>query len=177
MAKKTRRKATTTRRRRRGTIGSVTRRRRSSGSRGGGMMATAMEAGKVGIGLVAGQYIGQKLSEKVEALQDGKMRGAALIGVGVLGAKYVPASMRGIAMGVAASGVYQLAKEMLPPGTIAGIGELSPADVDLIESMALESEVNGLDGDMRETVDGLDGDAGSTVTGMDDDEDGEDADY
>ena len=171
MAKKTRRKATTTRRRRRGAIGSVTR-RRSSGGRSGGMMATAMEAGKVGIGLIAGQWLGQKLSEKVEALQDGKMRGVAMAAVGVVGAKYVPASMRGVALGVAASGMYQLAKAAFPEH-IAGIGELSPADVDLIESMALESEVNGLGEDARETLDGLGDEAASTVTGVDDEDDDE----
>lgn len=139
------------------------------------MMATVMEAGAVGLGLIAGQYVGGQLATKVEALADGKIRGAALIGIGVLGAKYAPRSMRGIAIGVAASGVYQLAKEVLPPGTIAGIGDLSPADVELIESMALESEVNGLDSDIRETVNGgMDADVVSTVTGMDDDDEDED---
>lgn len=136
------------------------------------MMGTIMDAGKVGLGLVAGQWVGQKLAEKVEALADGKMRGAALIGIGVLGAKYMPPNMRGVALGVAASGVYQLAKEMLPPGTIAGIGDLSAADVELIENMALESEVNGLEGDLRETMNGgMDSDVVSTVTGSDDDGD------
>lgn len=164
------------RRRSRGPIGKIMRKRKSS-PRGGGMMATATEAVKIAAGLVAGQYLGRVLAEKVPQLADGKLRGGAMAAVGVFGAKYVPASLRGVALGVAASGAYQLAKELLPEGTIAGdMGALNPADVELIENMALESEVNGLDEDVQDTVTGMDADVVSTVTGADDDDD-DDGDY
>lgn len=135
-------------------------------------MKTAADAAGVAGGMIAGQYLGQMLSEKVEALKDGKMRGAALLVLGVVGAEYAPKMLRSVCIGLSASGAYQLAKELLPPGTIAGeLGALTPGDVDLIESMALESEVNGLDEDLRDTVTGMDEDVVSTVTGADDDED------
>jgi hypothetical protein len=68
------------------------------------------------------------------------------------------------------------------PDTIAGIddsvGQLTAAEVDLIENMALESEVTGLDEDVDSTV-GMDLDAEvvSTVTGADEDDDDDSEDY
>lgn len=173
--KKTRRvKRSAPKRRKRGTIGKIMK-KRSAPRASGGMMATTMEAATIAGGLVAGQYLGKILAEKVPQLADGKIRGAAMIAVGVLGAKYVPKGFRGIALGVAASGAYQLAKEVLPAGTISGdIGALNPGDVELIEAMALESEVNGLEDDMEDTMTGMDQDVVNTVTGADyyEDEDG-----
>jgi hypothetical protein len=187
MARKTKKRRSgmfarkTTRRRRPSPIGRIMK-RRSSPSRGG-MQTSIMDAVTVGAGLVAGQYLGKMLADKVEALSDAKIRGAALAALGIFGGKFLPPGMRGIALGVAASGVYQVAKEVLPAGTIAGddsLGQLSPADVELIENMALESEMTGFDSDLRSTMTGsMDADVMSTVTGTgdDDDDDSDDSDY
>lgn len=162
-----------TRKRESNPIGRIMKRRRSSSRSSSGAKTTIMDAVTVGAGLVAGQFLGKMLQDKVPALSDGKIRGAALAAAGIFGGRYLPKGMKGVALGVAASGVYQVAKELLPD-TIAGdaMGALSPADVDLIENMALESEMQGLDEDIQSTVSGsMDTDVMSTVTGADDDDD------
>ncbi len=169
-----------TRRRRPSPIGRIMKRRRSS-SRSSGSKSTIMDAVTVSAGLVAGQYLGKMLQDKVSALEDGKIRGAALAALGIFGGRMLPKGFQGVALGVAASGIYQLAKEVMPD-TIAGIddsvGQLTAAEVDLIENMALESEVTGLDEDVDSTV-GMDLDAEvvSTVTGADEDDDDDSEDY
>lgn len=186
MARKTKKRRSglfarkTTRRRKSNPIGRIMKRRRSSSSRSSGAKTTIMDAVTVGAGLVAGQFLGKMIADKVPALSDGKIRGAALAAVGIFGGKFLPKNMKGVALGIAASGVYQVAKELLPD-TIAGdaMGQLSPADVELIENMALESEMTGLDSDVMSTVTGsMDADVMSTVTGAgDDDDDDDDSDY
>jgi hypothetical protein len=90
--------------------------------------------------------------------------------------------MKGVASGIAASGIYTIAKE-LAPETIQGfseetMGQLSPAEVDLIESMAVESEVSGLDMDLSSTMTGnMDSDVMSTVTGIDDEDEDEEENF
>jgi len=141
-----------------------------------------MDALMIAGGLVVGKIIDKQLADKVEALKDGKIRGAALAAVGIFGGRMLPANLKGVANGIAASGVYTIAKELLPD-TINGIesdavGQLSPAEVDLIESMAIESEVNGLDQDVSSTVTGtMDTDVMSTVTGMDDEDEDEEENF
>lgn len=156
------------------TIGKKMPAKRKGSKKGGALMEVLSVAG----GMIAGQAVGKIMQDKVPQLADGKLRGAALIALGVLGAKSAPASMRGVAVGLAASGAYQLAKEVAP-GVIGSIGadadRLSPADVDLIESMALESEIQGLEDDVDETVSGnMDESVIQTVTGDDDDDDDDD---
>lgn len=167
-----------TRKRKSNPIGRIMKRRRSSSSNSS-TKTTIMDAVTVGAGLVAGQFIGKTLQDKVPQLADGKIRGAALAALGIFGGKFLPKSMKGVALGIAASGVYQVAKEVLPD-SIAGdsMGALNPADVELIENMALESEVNGLEDDLNSTVAGsMDADVVSTVTGADDDDDDDDDAY
>jgi len=167
-----------TRKRKSNPIGRIMKRRRSSSS-SSSTKTTIMDAVTVGAGLVAGQFIGKTLQDKVPQLADGKIRGAALAALGIFGGKFLPKSMKGVALGIAASGVYQVAKEILPD-SIAGdsMGALNPADVELIENMALESEVNGLEDDLNSTVTGsMDADVVSTVTGADDDDDDDDDAY
>lgn len=167
-----------TRKRKSNPIGRIMKRRRSSSSNSS-TKTIVMDAVTVGAGLVAGQFIGKTLQDKVPQLADGKIRGAALAALGIFGGKFLPKSMKGVALGIAASGVYQVAKEILPD-SIAGdsMGALNPADVELIENMALESEVNGLEDDLNSTVTGsMDADVVSTVTGADDDDDDDDDAY
>ncbi|MCX7901199.1 MAG: hypothetical protein N2483_02695 [Burkholderiaceae bacterium] len=147
--------------------------RKPSGA-GGGAMSVVKDAALATVGLVAGQALGKMLADKVPQLADGKIRGAAVLGIGAVGAKMLPGSMRPLAVGLAASGGYQIAKELMP-NAIQGIGELSPSEVELIEQMALESSpVRGLDESVRETVTGgMDSEVAQTVTGDgDDDEEG-----
>jgi len=126
-------------------------------------------------GVVAGQMLGKLLADKVPQLADGKLRGAAMLAIGIVGSKYVPRQLRGVAIGVAVSGGYQLAKELMPQMIAGGIGALSAADVELIENMALESEVNGLEDGFNDTVNGdLETNAVNTVTGVGDDDEDED---
>jgi hypothetical protein len=161
-----------TRRRRSNPIGRIMKRRSPNQA---STKTTVMDAVTVGAGLVAGQWVGRMLDNHVAPFKDAKLRGAALAAVGILGAKYMPKGLKGVALGVAASGVYQIAKEVMP-NTIAGteIGQLSPADVELIENMALESELSGLEDSVAETVTGgMDAEILSTVTGADDDDDDE----
>lgn len=166
-----------TRKRKSNPIGKIMKRRTTRrSSSGGSAKNTIMDALTVAGGLVAGQMLGKLLQDKVPQLSDGKMRGAALAALGIFGGKFLPAKMKGVALGIAASGVYQVAKEVLPD-TIAGdgMGQLNAADVELIENMALESEVNGLDEDLNTTMNGsMDADVVSTVTGADDDDDEDD---
>lgn len=133
-------------------------------------------------GLVAGQFVAKMAADKIPALANGKVRGAAILGLGVVLAKQAPKQFQPVALGLAASGGYQVAKELMP-NAIAGIGaigaapELSPAEVDLIENMALESEMQGLETDLDDTVTGPDTMRESvvdTVTGTDDDDDDDD---
>lgn len=112
----------------------------------------------------------QKIEKLPEALKSGKARGALIFGLGTAGARYANKSLRQVAMGVGGTGVVIAAKELLPAGIISGIGrdELSPAEADLIESLAL----NGLEGDATDTMTGdMDADVSDTVTGDDDDGD------
>jgi len=171
-----RKKSRTTRRRRSARIGAVApRRRRSSG---GGGKNTIMDALMVGGGLIAGQIISKQLGT-IKALEDQKIRGAALAGLGILGGNFLPKNLGGIALGISASGIYTLAKELMPDTIAAdlldedddGLGALTPAQVDLIENMAVESElVSGdLDAEVSSTLGStMDSDVMSTVTGMDD---------
>jgi len=141
-----------------------------------------MDAVTIAGGLVLGQIISKKLSESVDALKDGKIRGAALAALGIFGGRMLPPAMKGVASGIAASGIYTIAKE-LAPETIQGfsedaMGQLSPAEVDLIESMAVESEVSGLDTDLSSTMTGnMDSDVMSTVTGIDDEDEDEEENF
>jgi hypothetical protein len=141
-----------------------------------------MDAVTIAGGLVLGKIVDKMLADKVEALKDGKIRGAALAAVGIFGGRMLPANLKGVANGIAASGIYTIAKEVMPD-TINGfdedaVGQLSPAEVDLIESMAIESEVSGLDQDVSSTVTGnMDSDVMSTVTGMDEDEEDEEENF
>lgn len=130
-------------------------------------------------GLVAGQFAAKLAQDKIPALADGKIRGAAILGLGVVLSKQAPKQFRPVALGLAASGGYQVARELMP-SAIAGIGGigadqgLSPTEVDLIENMALESEMQGLEDDLDDTVNGPDTMRESvvdTVTGTDDDDD------
>jgi len=181
-----RKKKTTRRRRRSNPIGAI-RRRRSGGRSGGNLMSNVMDAAFIAGGLIVGQIVSKQLEDKVEALKDGKIRGAALAALGIVGGRMLPGGLAKLGTGIAAAGLYNVAKELMPQTigelTDDGMGALSPAEVDLIENMALESEVTGLeeamdeeitgmDTDVMSTVTGdLDTDVMSTVTGMDDDED------
>jgi hypothetical protein len=171
-----RKKTRSTRRRRSARIGAIApRRRRSSG---GGAKNSIMDALMVGGGLIAGQIISKQL-EKMKALEDAKIRGAAIAAIGILGGNMLPKNLSGVALGIGASGIYTLAKELAPD--VIGIdlddeddslGALTPAQVDLIENMAVESELvtGDLDAEVSTTLgSSMDADVMSTVTGMDDD--------
>lgn len=154
-------------------------RRKSNG--GGGRMSWADAAmsvlanggGQLGAMALDTQLL--KMEKLPEPLKDGKIRGGAIALLGVAGARYANKSLRQVALGAGGMGLVIAAKEMLPSGFINGIGrdELSPAEADLIESLAL----NGLEDDLDDTLKGdMDQDVSDTVTGDDDDDDGGDDD-
>lgn len=149
-------------------------RRRSGGGRGE-IMASAMDAAGIGLGIVLARKFGPKMPGG-----DPLMQGALLLGLGSFVSTKQTGLVRSIALGAAGQGAAQAAAAAFPDLGVNGsdpaqpLAALSPAQVDELEQALLNAgAVNGPTDDYQEALAGPEDE--EPVEGYDEDPDGRNA--
>lgn len=99
-----------------------TSKRRRIGAVGGG------DGVKLILGAIGGAVVSGLVSSKLPATMDDKIKGAILAVAGFFVAKQKSAIIKGMGVGIAASGGLTLAKSLLPAGAIGEIGYMAGFD-------------------------------------------------
>ena len=99
-----------------------TSKRRRIGAVGGG------DGVKMILGAIGGAVVSGIVSSKLPATMDEKIKGAILAVAGFFVAKQKSPLIKGMGIGVAASGGLTVAKSLLPAGTIGEIGYMAGFD-------------------------------------------------